>query len=49
MTEEEAKRTAIKSTDYCYVIATAWDDKPNDSVCLERIFVKGGREEVRLA
>jgi hypothetical protein len=49
MTEEEAKRIAIKSTDYCYVLAAAWEGEPNDSVCLERIFVKGGREEIRLA
>ena len=49
MTEEEAKRVAIKDTDYCYVIATAWEGEPNESVCLERIFVKGGREEIRLA
>jgi hypothetical protein len=49
MTEEEAKRIAIKSTDYCYVIAVAWEGKQNDSVCLERIFVKGGCEEIRLA
>ena len=49
MTEEEAKRIAIKSTDYCHVIAIAWEDMPNDSVCLERIFVKGGSEEIRLA
>jgi len=49
MIKEEAKRIAIKTTDYCYVIAIAWEDKPNDSVCLERIFVKGGTEEIRLA
>ena len=49
MTEEEAKRTAIKDTDYCYVLATAWEAAEKDSVCLERIFVKGRREEIRLA
>jgi hypothetical protein len=49
MTEEEAKLNAVKETDYCYVLACAWEGQPNDSVCLERIFVKNGCEEIRLA
>lgn len=49
MTEDEAKLRAIKSTDYCYVLACAWEGKKNDSICLERIFTKGGCEEIRMA
>lgn len=49
MTEEEAKSKATKETDYCYVLACAWEGEVNDSICLERIFTKGGCEEVRLA
>ena len=49
MTEAEAKTLAMKETDYCYVLACAWQDKENDSICLERIFTKGGCEEIRLA
>ena len=49
MTEGEARKVAIKETDYCYVLATAWEGAEKESVCLERIFVKGGREEIRLA
>jgi hypothetical protein len=49
MDEQEARVKNIKETDYCYVLARAWAGKENDSVCLERIFVKGGCEEIRLA
>ena len=49
MTEEEAKSKAIKETGYCYVLACAWEGNINDSICLERIFTKGGCEEIRLA
>lgn len=49
MTEQEAKEKAIKETDYCYVLATAWSGEPNNSVCLERIFTKRHMEEIRLA
>ena len=49
MNEQEAKARAIKETDYCYVLACAWEGKENHSVCLERIFTKGGGEEIRLA
>lgn len=49
MTEVEAKALAKKETDYCYVLAIAWEDAPHDSICLERIFTKGGCEEIRLA
>jgi hypothetical protein len=49
MTESEAKAVAIKETEYCYVLACAWEAMPNDSICLERIFTKGGCEEIRLA
>ena len=49
MTEVEAKALATKETDYCYVLATAWEGVPHDSICLERIFTKGGCEEIRLA
>lgn len=49
MTENEARAIAIKETDYCYVLATAWEGEENDSVCLERIFTKGHCEEIRLA
>ena len=49
MTEDEAKAKAIKETEYCYVLACAWEGKANDSICLERIFTKGRCEEIRLA
>jgi hypothetical protein len=47
--EAEAKTRAIKETDYCYVLACAWEGRENDSICLERIFTKGRCEEIRLA
>jgi hypothetical protein len=47
--ESEAKSKAIKTTEYCHVVAQAWEGVVGDSVCLERIFVKGGCEEIRLA
>lgn len=49
MTEEEAKQRAIKATKYCYVLAQAWEAEEGNSICLERIFVKGGQEEIRLS
>lgn len=49
MTEAEARSRAVKETEYCYVLACAWEGKENDSICLERIFTKGGCEEIRLA
>lgn len=49
MTEAEAKARAIKETDYCYVLASAWAGEENNSICLERIFTKGRCEEIRLA
>lgn len=49
ITEAEAKAQAVKETDYCYVLACAWEGKENDSICLERIFTKGRCEEIRLA
>ena len=49
MTEEGAKARAIRETRYCYVLACAWSGTPNDSICLERIYVKGGGQEIRLA
>jgi len=49
MTEDEAKKIAIKTTEYCYVLACAWEGEVNNSICLERIFVKGNEEEIRLA
>ena len=49
LTEEDAKKAAIKETDYCYVLARAWTEEENNSVCLERIFTKGHCEEIRLA
>ncbi|WP_323887310.1 MULTISPECIES: hypothetical protein [Aeromonas] len=49
MTEEEARKLSIKTTDYCYVLACAWEKEVNNSICLERIFVKSGQEEIRLA
>lgn len=49
ITEAEAKTRAVKETDYCYVLASAWEGKENDSICLERIFTKGKCEEIRLA
>lgn len=50
MTEHEAKTRSIKETEYCYVLACAWEGVVNDSVCLERIFTKERCvEEIRLA
>ena len=49
LTEDQAKAAAIKETDYCYVLATAWEGEPHNSVCLERIFTKGRCEEIRMA
>ncbi len=49
MTEAEAKAKAIKTTDYCYVLAQAWSGSKKDGICLERIFTKGYCEEIRLA
>lgn len=49
ITESEAKARAIKETEYCYVLACAWQGPENDSICLERIFTKGRCEEIRLA
>ena len=49
MTELEAKERSIKETDYCYVLAQAWQGTSTDSICLERIFTKGGCEEIRMA
>ncbi|TAM27236.1 MAG: hypothetical protein EPN62_00160 [Candidimonas sp.] len=49
MTEAEAKAIATKETDYCYVLSCAWEGAQNDSICLERIFTKGGCEEIRMA
>lgn len=49
LTEDQAKQQAIKTTDYCYVLATAWEGDEKNSVCLERIFTKGRCEEIRLA
>lgn len=50
MTEAEARNQSIKETDYCLVLRAAWSGKANDSICLERIFVKEtSSEEIRLA
>jgi len=50
MTEADAKSRAIKETDYCYVLAQAKTGYRQDNyICLERIFTKGGCEEIRLA
>jgi hypothetical protein len=49
ITEAEARTIAIKETEYCYILACAWEGKEKDSVCLERIFTKGRCEEIRLA
>jgi hypothetical protein len=49
MTEAEAKSRAKKETQYCYVLAQAWEGIIGESICLERIFSKGGCEEIRLA
>jgi hypothetical protein len=49
LTEAEAKARSIKETDYCYVLARAWEGAENNSICLERIFTKGNTEEIRLA
>ncbi len=45
MNEQEAKDRAKKETAYCYVLACAWEGEENNSVCLERIFTKGGTED----
>lgn len=53
MTGDEAKAAAIKETPYCFVLAQAWWQAPEDPdarICLERIYVKEfQREEIRLA
>lgn len=49
MNEVEARAAARKETDYCYVLACAWEGEENNSICLERIFTKGKCEEIRLA
>lgn len=49
MNEVEARAIAIKETDYCYVLACAWEGEENNSICLEQIFTKGKCEEIRLA
>jgi hypothetical protein len=49
LSETEAGAVAIKETEYCYVLNCAWDGEENNSICLERIFTKGGCEEIRLA
>ena len=50
MTEAQAKSQAIKETDHCYVLAQSKVFYGQDNyTCLERIFTKGGCEEIRLA
>ena len=49
ISETEAKSLAVKETEYCYVLACAWEGEENNSICLERIFTKGRCEEIRLA
>jgi len=49
ISETEAKSLAAKETEYCYVLACAWEGEENNSICLERIFTKGRCEEIRLA
>jgi hypothetical protein len=50
VTRSEAAAMAIKETDYCYVLAGAWDGAPGDGITLERIFTKENNvEEIRLA
>jgi len=50
MNEAEAKLLAKKETDYCYVLAQAKYFYGQDNyICLERIFTKGGCEEIRLS
>lgn len=50
MTEQEAKARAIKETKYCYTLASAWEGKEYESICLERIFTRErGEEEIRLS
>jgi hypothetical protein len=49
ITEAEARALNVKETEYCYVLACAWGGNENDSICLERIFTKGGCEEIRLS
>jgi hypothetical protein len=38
MTKDEAVAKAIKETDYCYVLAGAWEAAPDNSITLERIY-----------
>jgi hypothetical protein len=47
--DQEALSNGIKETEYFYVLACLWEGQPNDSICLERMFTKGGCEEIRLA
>ena len=50
MSPDEAKKQAIKETDYCYLLAQAWCGDKDGGICLERIFTKEhGQEEIRLA
>lgn len=49
MDESAARKMAIQETEYCYLLARAWDSEEKNSICLERIFTKGGREEIRMA
>ncbi|MDR5858378.1 hypothetical protein FZZ93_00235 [Halomonas eurihalina] len=49
MTEGEARALAIQETDYCYVLARAWEDQEKHGICLERIYTKGRCEEIRMA
>jgi hypothetical protein len=49
ISEAEAKSLALKETEYCYVLACAWEGEENNSICLERKFTKGRCEEIRLA
>jgi hypothetical protein len=50
MNELEAKSQAKRTTRYCYVLKCVWAEKEKDSICLERIFTRGRREEeIRLA
>lgn len=49
LSELEAKRKAIKATKYCYVLTRADLGTSDDFIRLERIFVKGCGEEIRLA
>jgi hypothetical protein len=50
LSRDEAAARAIKETDYCYVLASAWHGAQGDGITLERIFTKErGVEEIRLA